>query len=127
MAKASLDDDDQPLDPVAARVQARLSRLILISGATLAVGVIAVFAAILYRIVTYEASEVPSVRTAPAEAAAARLSLADLGLPADATLVSTAADGGRVVLTYAHAGGHTLVFVSAASLTVLRKLELPAE
>jgi len=121
MANASL-DDDKPLDPAVARVQARLRRLILISGLTLGVGILAVFGAILYRIVSIGASEVP---TMPAAAIAATLSYADLGLPRDATLAASGLDGGRLVLTYDHAAGHTLVFINIATLAVTGTLHLP--
>ena len=68
---------------------------------------------------------IPSVAIAPT-VASARLSLTDLGLPADARLVSTAVDGARIVLTYAYSGGNTLIFVDERRLTVLGRLDLPA-
>jgi len=114
-------DDEKPLDPAMARVQVKLRRLILISGLTLGAGVLAVFAAIIYR--TYTA--IPAVPLAPT-VASARLTLTDMGLPADARLVSTAVDGARIVLTYAHSAGNTLIFVDERRLTVLGRLELPA-
>jgi hypothetical protein len=115
------DDDDKPLDPALLRVQARLRRLMLIAGLTLGLGIVAVLAAVLYR--TFSA--VPVLPVAPA-VTAARLSLADLGLPADARLLASASDGTRLVLTYAHAGGNTLIFIDPRRLTVLGRLELPA-
>jgi len=114
-------DDEKPLDPAMARVQVKLRRLILISGLTLCAGVLAVFAAIIYR--TYTA--IPAVPLAPT-VASARLTVTDMGLPADARLVSTAVDGARIVLTYAHSAGNTLIFVDERRLTVLGRLELPA-
>ena len=47
MANPALDDDDRPPDPAALRLQARLRRLMLISGLTLGLGLVAVFGAIL--------------------------------------------------------------------------------
>ena len=114
--------EDAPLDPAVERVQARLRRLILISGLTLGVGILAVFGAILYRIVTIDASVAPAP---PAEAVAATLTHDDLGLPPGAELNDTAIFGGRLVLTYTHEGGHTLVFLDAARLTVTGRLDLP--
>lgn len=115
------DDDDPPLDPALLRVQARLRRLILISGLTLGLGVVAVFGAVIYR--TFAAFP-----ASPAAAAVSNghLSLADLGLPPDARLLSTATDGGRIVLTYAHSSGNTLVFLDERTLAVIGRLELPA-
>lgn len=45
------DEEEKPLDPAVARVQAKLQRLMLIAGLTLGVGILAVFLAIIYRIV----------------------------------------------------------------------------
>jgi type IV secretory pathway VirB10-like protein len=47
---ASDEQDEKPLDPEVARVQQRLQRLMLISGLTLGLGIVAVFLAIIYRI-----------------------------------------------------------------------------
>ncbi len=92
----------------------------LISGATLALGILAVFAAILYRIVAEDAS----AGRAPPVGVAASLSAAALGLPAGAALVSTAVDGNRLVLTYSHPGGHTLLFIDVTRMAVTGRLEL---
>ena len=121
MVNASYDDDEKPLDPAMLRVQAKLRRLILISGLTLGLGLLAVFAAVIYRTFT----AVPAIAVAPA-VSSARLTPADLGLPPDARLVSTAVDGARLVLTYAHSGGNTLIFLDERRLTVIGRLELPA-
>ena len=122
MVNASYDDDEKPLDPAMLRVQAKLRRLLLIAGLTLGVGILAVFAAVLYRTFTV----VSSVSVTAPVSASGRLTLGDLGLPADARLVSSAADGARLVLTYAYAGGNTLIFLDERRLTVIGRLELPA-
>jgi hypothetical protein len=124
MAQPSFDDDNEaPLDPAVARVQTRLRRLMLISGLTLGVGIFAVFGAILYRIMTLDATPASAVsETAPVTAT---FSAHDLGLPADARLVSTALEGGRIVLTFAHSGGHSVVLVDQATNKVLNRIELP--
>ena len=113
------DDDDKPLDPAVERVQARLRRLILVSGLTLGLGLFAVLAAILYRIVADGAS-------GPAAGGVATLTTVGMGLADDARLIATAIDGNRLLLTYAHAGGNTLVIVDARSLNVVAKVELPS-
>jgi hypothetical protein len=114
-------DDEKPIDPAFLRVQARLRRLMLIGGLTLGLGIAAVFAAILYKIATYDATS----GRALAPGAVTTLSVAALGLPADARLMSTAFDGNRVALTYAHAGGHTVVLIDQNSQKVLWRIELP--
>ena len=83
------DPAETPLDPVALRVQARLRRLILISGLTLGIGIFAVLFAIVYRIA--------AIPTAAAPAAGATLRAAVSILPAGARLVGTNGDGNRLV------------------------------
>jgi hypothetical protein len=48
----SEDQEEKPLDPAVARVQSRIQLLMLISGLTLGLGILAVFLAIIYRIAT---------------------------------------------------------------------------
>ena len=125
MVNSSFDDDDAtPLDPAVTRVQARLKRLILISGLTLGLGVFAVFAAILYRIVADDASGARAPAALAPGTSVGRLTLSDLGLAADAKLVSTSVDAGRIVLTYSHSGGNTLVFLDGGTLAVVGRLEI---
>jgi hypothetical protein len=48
-------------------------------------------------------------------------------VPAGARLLSTTIGDGRIVLTYDVAGGTTLIFIDAASLKALGRLDLKAE
>jgi hypothetical protein len=113
-------DDEKPLDPAMLRVQAKLRRLILISGLTLGIGILAVFGAVIYRtLATAPAAPVTSVTNA-------HLSLADMGLPPDAKLLSSSSDGARITLTYAHSSGNTLIFLDERRLAVIGRLDLPA-
>ena len=53
MTHPGLDDDSQtepPLDPAAERLQAKLKRLLAVSGLIMTLGFVAVFAAIIYRL-----------------------------------------------------------------------------
>jgi len=111
------DPDETPLDPAALRLQARLRRLILISGLTLGIGILAVLVAIVYRI-----AAVPTA-AAPGHAIHAAASI----LPAGARLVGTSSDGSRVVLTYEHSGGTTLITIDPRSLAVTGRLDLKPE
>jgi hypothetical protein len=110
------DENEKPLDPELLRVQARLRRLMLIAGLTLGLGIFAVFAAILYRIVTLDAT------SAPAAANPAALSLAALGLPSDGRLVSTSLDGNHLALTYETVNGTEIVVIDLRSGTVINRL-----
>lgn len=76
MAKPSFDDNDQPLDPAVARVEQRVRRLFLIATLTLGLGILAVFAAILYRIAASDATpEVPAAVAMADDAVAAEAAI----------------------------------------------------
>ena len=113
------DPDDTPLDPAQLRLQARLRRLILIAGLTLGIGIFAVLAAIVYKL-----TAIPTAAPAPP---GAMLRAAASVLPAGARLVGTNSDGYRVVLTYEHAGGTTLMTVDPRNLAVTGRLDLKPE
>ena len=125
MAPSIDDNDEKPLDPVVERVRRRVSRLILIAGLTLGLGIFAVFGAILYKIVA-AGDKAPAAAWRPGEAVPT-LGRAEMGLPADARLIATALDGRRVVLTYAHGAGNALVFIDADTLRVTGRLDLAGE
>jgi hypothetical protein len=115
-------EDEKPLDPAIIQVQQRIRRLMMISGLTLGLGLFAVFMAILYRIFTYEgaATPVPVVEGA----AIPTVTRTALGLPADARLVSTALDGGRLALTFEDDAGTTIVLFDTGRMTVLSRLRV---
>jgi hypothetical protein len=119
------DPDETLLDPVLLRVQARLRRLMLIGGLTLGLGIVAVLAAVLWRTFSSIPPSVAPVTTSQFTAAG-RITLAEMALPPDAKLMGTTFDGARIVLTYAHGAGNTLIFVDPRRLAVLGRLELPA-
>ena len=112
------DENEKPLDPAVLQVQARLRRLMLIAGLTLGLGIFAVFAAILYRIVTYDAT------SAPAMIGHVPISLPALGLPADAGLVSTSLDGNHLALTYETADGTEIIVIDTRSGVVMNRVKI---
>jgi hypothetical protein len=120
MTNPNFDDDDKPLDPSVKRVETRVRRLILIAGLTLGLGIIAVFAAILYRITNLDTT----VKAISPDAAIPSLSLTEMGLPADARLVSTALDGNRLALTYETGEGTVTVVVDLKSDVVVSRLRV---
>ena len=122
MADPFNDEDEKPLDPAVERVQRRLKRLILISGLTLGIGILAVFLAVVYRLMTYEPRARPPAIIAGS--AVSTLKRAELGVPADARLVSTALDGDRMALTYEAAGEATVVIIDLPAMSVVSRLTI---
>jgi len=125
MANASR-EDDEPLDPAMVRVQARLRRLILISGLTLGVGIVAVFGAILYRILTVDTMGTPAA-TAPSEAIATEVAAEAVGLPPGAELVSLAIAGTRLALGFRVGADTVVVLVDARTMAVTGRLTVRGE
>ncbi len=109
------------------RVQAKMRRLMLIAGLTLGLGILAVLAAILYKIAgSTDKAALPAAWRPGAPVPT--LARAELGLPAGATLASTASDGRRLILTYGRPdGGTSLVFVDLATLKVTGRLDIAGE
>lgn len=103
-----LADDD---DPRIRRVYQRLRTLTIIAALTMGVGFLAVMSVIAYRVVK-----------APPRAAASAPKV--LALPADARVVSTAADGGRLLVTVEAAGRTTVHVFDAGTLAETGRLEI---
>lgn len=95
MAKDRDDDDEAPLDPAMERVQARLRRLIVVSGATLGIGILAVIGAVVFRI-------------SKAERAAGEAWRSTIELPAGAAIVGSQVDGDRLAVTTEGPGGRRI-------------------
>ena len=139
------DEEEKPLDPAMARVQARLQRLMLIAGLTLAVGILAVFVAIIYRLTAADdnapvaadepASLPPVAVKPPADAEAGSVApgtaeamlAVETSIPADARLIASTVAGGRIVLTYDHFGGTIVIVVDPDTLQVVGRLDLKPE
>jgi hypothetical protein len=118
------DDDDKPLDPAIEQVRQRVRRLMLISALTLGLGIVAVFLAIGYRLMTYQPKGPPAL---VAGAAIPTLDRAALGLPAGARLVSTALDGDRLALTFEAPAGTTIVVIDLRSKAMVDRLMIAGE
>ncbi|RXF73702.1 DUF6476 family protein [Hansschlegelia zhihuaiae] len=103
-----LAEDD---DPRIRRVYQRLKVLTIVAALTMGVGFLAVMSVIAYRVVK-----------APPRAAAAAPKV--LALPAGAKVLSTTADGGRLLVTI-EAGGRTVVHVfDAGTLAETGRLDI---
>lgn len=110
------DDDEKPLDPEAARIVAKVRRLMMIASLTtfLAVGV--VLAVIGYRVFRMEGS-------APAPAAADVAS----ALPAGARVISTVIGEGRLAVTIEAAGATEIRLFDLATLRPAGRLRLESK
>jgi hypothetical protein len=124
MADPFDDEDETPLDPAVLRVQERLRRLMLIAGLTLGIGILAVFGGIVYRLML---SDTGAPAALPKDAATPTISLTELGLAADARIVSSGLDGDRLSLTYAEQGGTTVIIFQMPSMTVVGRLRVTGE
>jgi len=113
-------DDEQPLDPAAARVVAKVRWLMLIAGATTAIAVAAVIGVIGYRLFRSEGSAgTAGVFSAPAEVTAL--------LPKGARIVGTAVTDGQVVVTVEIAGATEIRTFDARTLRPVGRLRFVAE
>lgn len=107
------------------QVQQRIRRLMMISGLTLGLGLLAVFMAILYRIFTYEGSATPV--PVVDGAAIPTVTRTALGLPPDARLLSSTLDGERLALTFEDGTGATIIVFDTGRMTVVSRLRVTGE
>jgi hypothetical protein len=107
------EEDDAPLSPAAERLRRKLVRLLIVSGGIMALGLIAVFAAIVYKL--GEGSRGASNRLS-----AASLVEVDLAIPPGNRVVATALDGERALLTLEGPKGRSeLLLIDLASGAVV--------
>jgi len=117
---ASVDDDEeQPLDPAAARIQQKLRRLILISGLTLGIGMIAVFSAILYRVVKSEPDGAGAAKPVYASG--------ELLVPKGSTVVSSSKDGDFLTVTIRTEAGSEVRVIDLRTRAVVSRIRFVPE
>jgi hypothetical protein len=110
--------DDQPLDPAAARMVAKVRRLMLIAGLTTMLAIAAVLGVIGYRLFTWQGS-VPPPPTAPPDVTAL--------LPKGARIVGSAAVSDRIVVMIDVAGRVEVRTFDLRSLQPAGRLQLHPE
>ena len=101
------DEDEAPLDPAQERLRRKLVRLLLVSGGIMMLGLIAVFAAIVYKVSESGRAAEPSGGGLSAEAPAQ----GRIAVPAGYRLTDTALDGERALLTFAGPDGSSMLLV----------------
>jgi hypothetical protein len=109
--------DDEPLDPAAARMVARVRALMLIAGLTTMLAIAAVLGVIGYRLFTMQGST--PLPAAPPDVSAL--------LPKGARIVSTTAAGDRIVVTIEIAGRIEIRTFDLRSLKPAGRLQLQSE
>ena len=95
------DEDEKPLDPAAERLRRKLVRLLFVSGGIMVLGLIAVFASIVYKL----NERAPNASSA-AFSAASQVE-GQIVVPAGYRIVASALDGERALLTLAAPDGAT--------------------
>lgn len=110
------DEGDVALDPAVERIRQRLKRLILVSSATLMIGLVAVLAAVIYRI----GHSADKSALAPM---AAEMTIPSV-LPAGARVISTSLDGTLLAVTIDTAGTTRILVIDIATGKVVRRIGL---
>jgi hypothetical protein len=118
------DEDETPLDAAQERLRRKLVRLLFVSGGIMMLGLIAVFAAIVYKVGERgrapQAADAGFSAEAPAEGS--------IVLPAGYRLAGTALDGDRALLTLEGTdGASVLLLVDLKSGAVLARHRVAEE
>jgi hypothetical protein len=116
MSKSVVDDNSEPpLDAAQLQLQAKLKRLLLFSSGTMILGMIAVFATILYR-VYYRTETPPSTVVAPMDT--------QIAVSAGARIVSTSLNGDRMLVTLESSRGAEILVIDLTTMKPLSRLQL---
>ena len=125
MAVYDPDDEEPPLDPAAERLRRKLSRLLMVSGGIMMLGLIAVFAAIVYKL-NQPRNAVPAA--AASSPFAGSVVDAKIALPAGVHVKAAALEGNRALLTLESGDGReSLLLVDLATGSILGRYALQAE
>lgn len=111
------DDNDKepPLDAAQLRLQAKLKRMLLWSSGIMLLGLVAVFAAIFYRV--YRGESKPAI-------AFDRPIVQSLPMPEGGRVIESRLDGNRLVVTLETAKGATVLVLDLETMQAIRRLEL---
>jgi hypothetical protein len=118
------DEDEAPLDPAQERLRRKLVRLLFVSGGIMMAGLIAVFAAIVYKVRDGSETAQPAGGGLSAQAPAT----GDIPIPPGHRLTATALDGDRALLSLVSPdGGTVLLLVDLATGAELARRRLAEE
>lgn len=110
------EDEEKPLDAAQLRLQAKLKRLLFWSTGVMVLGLVAVFAAIFYRVTRVDVK--PVAFDPPA--------IAELPLPDGGRVAATRIDGNRMTVTLESQRGASILVVDLETMKVVRRLDLVA-
>jgi hypothetical protein len=113
------DETEAPLDPAAERLRRKLARLLMVSGGFMVLGLLAVFAAILYRLGGGEGGEGAAFPASAVEAS--------LPIPQGARLLAADLDGERALLTLQTPGGPLLMLIDLPTGHIAGRYALSAD
>jgi hypothetical protein len=111
------EDEDKPLDAAQLRLQAKLKRLLFWSTGVMVLGLVAVFAAIFYRVTRVDVKPVPTFD---------HPIIAELPMPEGGRVASTRIDGNRMTVTLESTRGAAILVVDLETMKVVRRLDLVA-
>lgn len=119
--------DEAPLDPAAERIRRRLARLLAGSLGVMLLGLIAVFAAIVYKVGGFDRPAASPPRAADSAAPRFEAPLhGRIALKPGSEIVALALDGGRALLQVREGAGAALLLVDLASGDVIGRWEIAA-
>lgn len=125
MSKVELDqEEEKPLDPEMEKVRRKMVRLLVVSIGIMILGVMAVLAGVVYKVIGPEDEPQPAVTdtlTVPSDAPR-RLSAS---LPAGFSVEQVALDGTRILFYGSNAAGaNRVVILDIASGTIIAEIDL---
>jgi hypothetical protein len=125
MAAYDPDEEEPPLDPAAERLRRKLARLVMVSGGIMMLGLIAVFAAIVYKLNQPRSAALPVATSAPFAGATVD---AKIALPAGAHVKGAALDGDHALVTLESGDGReSFLLVDLATGRILGRYTLQPE
>ena len=118
-------DEEEPLDPAAERLRRKMVRLLIVSGGIMMLGLIAVFAALVYKLGMLGPGD--TAATASGDPFGAAVVEAPISLPPGARLLSADLDGNRALLTVEANGASTLILLDLSTGKTLGRYALTPE
>jgi hypothetical protein len=117
-------DEEEPLDPAAERLRRKMVRLLIVSGGIMMLGLIAVFAALVYKLGMLGPGDAATTAFRDPFGAVVE---APITLPPGARLLSADLDGNRALLTVEADGASTLILLDLATGKTLGRYALTPE